>query len=71
MSKIAEDLIANKGKSIVVCDNNNENVQLLVNAINQELNNYGKTILIDNPSYLKQGSNNNVNSLIDKMNSNY
>ncbi len=69
VSKIAKDLIANKGKSLVVCDSNDSDVQLLVNAINQELENYGSTIFMDNPTYLKQGSNDGINRLIDKMNS--
>ena len=41
-----------KGKSIVVSGSNDMYVQLVVNGINQMLDNYGKTIDVENPSYL-------------------
>lgn len=55
VSSLADELLAAKGKSIVVSGSNDENVQLLVNAINQLLGNYGQTILWDSPLLTKQG----------------
>lgn len=46
----------NAGSSVVVSGSNDPNVQLVVNAINNQLNNYGKTITWDKPNYLYQGS---------------
>jgi len=55
IKKAAEDLKANKGQSLVVSGSNDIAVQNLVNAINSELGNYGKTINLNTPSYLRQG----------------
>jgi len=56
IKKAATDLLQAKGKSLVVSGSNDPYVQLLVNKINSELGNYGKTIDLSTPSYLKQGS---------------
>ncbi len=48
IQQAAEDLLAAKGKSLVVCGSNNENDQMLVNSINMMLGNYGSTIDVDN-----------------------
>jgi MoCo/4Fe-4S cofactor protein with predicted Tat translocation signal len=55
ISKVAKDLADHKGNSIVVSGSNDTNVQVIVNAINELLGNYGKTIDLENPSYLHQG----------------
>lgn len=41
---MANDLVAAKGKSLVVSGSNNKNHQMMVNAINNLLGNYGNTI---------------------------
>jgi len=51
----AKELLANKGASLVVSGSNDENVQSLVNGINQMLSNYGQTIDLDTPVFVKQG----------------
>lgn len=56
VTKAAQDLLAAKGKGIVVSGANNKAVQLLVNGINQMLENYGRTIDMENPIFVKQGS---------------
>ncbi|MGZ6537401.1 MAG: TAT-variant-translocated molybdopterin oxidoreductase [Bacteroidia bacterium] len=55
IAKVAKDLAEAKGKSVVVSGSNDMYVQLIVNGINVMLDNYGKTIDIENPSYLHQG----------------
>ena len=47
LDKIADDLSKNKGKSIVVCGDNNPDFQVIVNAINQLLGNIENTITFD------------------------
>lgn len=64
----AEELSSNKGKSLVVCGSNNTHIQVLVNAINHMLNNYGSTVDIDHPSYLRKGSDADLKALSDEMN---
>jgi molybdopterin-containing oxidoreductase family iron-sulfur binding subunit len=66
--KMANDLENNVGKSIVVCNSNDTEVQILVNKINLKLENYNNTILLSNPSYLKQGDDTAVATLIKDMN---
>jgi molybdopterin-containing oxidoreductase family iron-sulfur binding subunit len=52
----AKELVAAKGKSIVVAGSNDVNVQSLVNAINTQLGAYGTIIDLDNYSKQHQGS---------------
>jgi MoCo/4Fe-4S cofactor protein with predicted Tat translocation signal len=56
-----------KGASIVVSGSNDVSVQILVNAINSLLGNYGKTVDIDNVSFVKQGNEAEINELIAEM----
>jgi len=68
IAKMANDLKDNAGKSIVVCNSNDTEVQTLVNKINLKLGNYNNTISLSNPSYLKQGDDTAVAALIKNMN---
>ncbi|MGB1038516.1 MAG: TAT-variant-translocated molybdopterin oxidoreductase [Bacteroidia bacterium] len=51
MKTVADELKAANGRSLVVCGSNNKDDQMLVNAINMMLNNYGSTI--DTTNYYK------------------
>lgn len=44
VDKVAKDLLANPGASLVVCGSNNPNVQIIVNAINDKIGANGTTI---------------------------
>src|ERR1043165_2420666 len=55
IAKAAKELADAKGRSLVVSGSNDMNVQMVVNGINQMLDNDGKTIDVENPSYLHQG----------------
>lgn len=63
----AKDLIAAKGKSVVVCGSNDPAHQVIVNAINAALNNYGSTIDIDNANLVHQGNDAEVAALASDM----
>jgi MoCo/4Fe-4S cofactor protein with predicted Tat translocation signal len=67
IAKAAKDLAENKGKSVVVSGSNDMYVQLVVNGINQMLDNYGKTIDIENPSYTHQGDDAAFAELVSEM----
>jgi len=69
LNKIFSDLMSNKGKSIVLSDSNDENIQLIVNEINKQLGNYNKTININNPNYLRQGNSSKMKELLLDMSS--
>ena len=59
---------AAKGRSLVIAGSNDASVQIMVNAINDLLNNYGTTLDMENPCYLKKGDDSAVASLIEDMN---
>ena len=69
INKIAEELLSAKGSSIVVSGLNDVHVQVLINGINQMLENYGKTIDLDIPLYLKKGDDKEFMQLVSDMNS--
>lgn len=69
IAQAAKDLVAAKGKSLVVCGVNDPNVQCVVNCINATLENYGTTIDLDNPMLTKQGVDADVINLVQEMNS--
>src|SRR5690606_3050673 len=56
LQKAATDLLSARGKSLVVSGSNDPDVQLIVNAINNLLGNYGSTIDISSPVYMRQGN---------------
>lgn len=55
-AQCAKELLAARGKSVVMCGVNEEGVQVLVNNINQMLGNYGSTVDIRNASPFFQGN---------------
>jgi len=68
VSRVAEALVANRGRSLVVAGSNDPNVQVVVNAINGMLDNYGSTISTNVEIFIKQGDDAAVIQLVDDMN---
>lgn len=64
----AKELLANKGKSLVVSGSNDIDVQLLVNAINSLLGNIGTTIDMVNYSKQKLGNDAEMEAFVKDMN---
>ncbi|MCK6617744.1 MAG: TAT-variant-translocated molybdopterin oxidoreductase [Cyclobacteriaceae bacterium] len=56
LAKAADELWENRGKSLVVAGSNDKAVQVVVNAINDMLGNYGSTILPHIPVNYRQGN---------------
>ncbi len=67
LGKAAAELIAAKGKGIVISDSNNKAEQVLVNAINSMLGNIGTTIDLTNPLMLRQGDDSQMSALVADM----
>ena len=67
IAKAAKELVAAKGKSIVVSNSNDAGVQVVVNAINNLLGNYGSTLNMANPLYLKGGVDADMDALVADM----
>jgi len=68
VAKAAKELLAAKGKSIVLSGSNNKGEQVLVNAINSLLGNIGATIDLTSPLYLRQGNDTEFATLVADMN---
>lgn len=68
VKQTAKDLLKNKGKSLVISGTNNLNIQLIVNAINNALGNYGQTLDLNRPFNLKQGNEEAMAKLVKEMN---
>ncbi|MFN3939148.1 MAG: TAT-variant-translocated molybdopterin oxidoreductase, partial [Chitinophagales bacterium] len=70
LKEAAKMLKANMGAGLVVSGSNDINNQILVNAINNALGNYGPVISFDNPSLLRQGADADLKSFIAEINTN-
>jgi Fe-S-cluster-containing dehydrogenase component/anaerobic selenocysteine-containing dehydrogenase len=68
VTKLAQKLLGAKGKSIVVCGINDTSLQVVVNAINQMLQNYGTTIDFSAAINIRKGIDEDMASLVDEMN---
>lgn len=68
LNKVASELKAAKGKSLVLCGTNNLAEQIIVNAINNELGNIGSTVDFKNASLQRQGSDKDLSQLLADMN---
>lgn len=63
----ADELWVNKGRSLVISATNDKETQIVVNKINELLGNYGSTINLEVPSYLKQGIDQKMDELVSRM----
>lgn len=67
IKKVAEDLKAHNGQSLVVCGSNDKNVQVVVNAINSAIGANGTTIDWSKPVNYRQGIDADMAQLITDM----
>lgn len=65
---VAKELIANRGKSLVVCGSNDVSIQTIVNAINAAIGSYGTTIDLDNPCKKYSGNDAELAEFINEVN---
>lgn len=65
--QLLKDLKAANGKALVVSGSNDPDVQQLVNAINQKLGSYGKTIDMQNVSYQRKGDDKQMTDFIKDL----
>lgn len=67
LTSVAADLWNHKGNTLVVAGSNSVQEQLIVNAINQILGNYGNTITFDRALLTRQGTDQEVHDLIQGL----
>ena len=68
LTEIADELWAAKGMSLVLSGSNNKSTQLLVNAINEMLGNYGQALSWSRACYYRQGDDTKLQALLAAMN---
>ncbi|MBL7932173.1 MAG: TAT-variant-translocated molybdopterin oxidoreductase [Bacteroidia bacterium] len=67
IKKVAAKLVDHRGKSLVVSGVNDEGIQTLINGINKMLDNYGKTVDIENHLNFKQSDDKEFAELVADM----
>lgn len=68
INRLADELWNKAGKSLVVCGSNDAESQLIVNAINQILGNYGNTIETDVHLKLRKADDAQMSAILEDMN---
>jgi MoCo/4Fe-4S cofactor protein with predicted Tat translocation signal len=68
LEKAAKELLANRGKSIVISGSNDPNVQIVINAINDLLGNNGTTVDFSNPGFYRKGNDVRMNQFVTDLN---
>ena len=68
LNVVADELIKNKGQSIIISNSNNKHVQSLINMMNSMLDNYGNTIDTSNFYNIRNGSDTEMMSFINDVN---
>jgi Fe-S-cluster-containing dehydrogenase component len=68
LSRIADNLVASKGRSIVVSGTNNIDIQVIVNGINILLGNYTECIDLNNHLNIASGIEREMGSLVADLN---
>jgi molybdopterin-containing oxidoreductase family iron-sulfur binding subunit len=69
LSGLVEDLMENEGKSLVISNSSDANVQIIINAINHLLGNYGSTILLEKTLNTRQGMDEEFESFLSDLHS--
>ncbi len=67
LDRLAERLWQARGRSLVLCGSQDIHVQALANFVNHLLEAYGTTILLDRPSYARQGDDRQLASLLEEI----
>ncbi|MEE9572621.1 MAG: TAT-variant-translocated molybdopterin oxidoreductase, partial [Candidatus Neomarinimicrobiota bacterium] len=67
IKSLTNELWVNRGKSLVISNSNETSIQILVNAINDLLGNYGNTIDLNTPLYVKQGIDSEMEAFVSDM----
>ncbi len=68
INKVAKELLANKGKGLVISGSKNVQVQTFVNAINEAIGANGTTITWESVNQTRQGVDSDFASLVSDMN---
>jgi len=68
LSELASNLVAAKGKSIVLSGTNNVDIQIIVNGINSLLGNYTGCIDLNNSLNIASGIDNKMEELVNDLN---
>lgn len=70
LDELAENLWQNRERSLVVCDSQAVDEQILCNFLNHVLSNYGTTVDLEQPSYQQQGTDPDLENLLHEIRAN-
>ena len=68
IKQAAAELVAHRGSSLVVDGSNDVRLQKLVLHLNQLLGNFGSTLSLASPSYIRKGNDLEMNQFVDALN---
>ncbi len=69
LTELADDLIASRGRSVIISGTNNVEIQIIVNGINNLLSNYDECIDLNNNINIATGIDSNIDNLAEELNS--
>jgi len=67
LERAANELLAARGRSLVVSGSNDPNVQAVINAINDLLGNTGETVDFSRPSYFRKGNDAQMDQFVSDL----
>lgn len=67
LKDLVADLLENEGKSLIVSGSNDTDIQVLINAINNLLGNYGSTIQLNKLVNTRQGIDENFETFVSEL----
>jgi len=67
IEKAAKDLVANRGKGLVVCGSNNVQIQTIINAVNEAIGANGTTVTWTAPLQTHQGLDSDMATLLSDL----
>jgi molybdopterin-containing oxidoreductase family iron-sulfur binding subunit len=65
--QLAQRLWKARGRSLVLCGSQDVSTQVVCNFVNHLLENYGKTLDVEHPSFQQQGSDRDLESLLKEL----
>ncbi len=67
LDELADRLWEARGKSLIICGSQDVSAQVLVNLVNHLLGNYGATLDLAQPSFQRQGSDGDLEALLQEI----
>ncbi len=67
LDRLAERLWSDRGRSLILCDSQDVDVQVACNFLNHLLGSYGATVEVERPSYQRRGDDDALHTLLEEL----